>query len=119
MLPIDFGSLASKYPKYEPIFRALNAWIKRNPRARFIDPRRLRSELQLDEFDVNGALASLEQSGQLRSKIAVVAPTNHALTDSFFESPEDIPDRLWDTAEDQFFTDDAEIITIYVEGRRD
>jgi hypothetical protein len=115
MLPTNFSILAERFPKLRRALEALERWIRGNPSFDFIDLRLIISNIkEIDAAELAVALVALEKQGILREKFGLIAPTNHALTDDFFDSKEDIPSEAYDTTDRSFDTDDAEIVSVYV-----
>jgi hypothetical protein len=115
MLPTNFADLSRRLPRLRPALEALERWIRANPSIDFIDLRLVMSEMKdIDPAELAVALVALEKQGILREKFGLIAPTNHALADDFFDSKEDIPPKAYDTTDRSFDTDDAEIVSVYV-----
>ena len=115
MLPSNFDVLALRLPQLRQALDALGGWIKANPGIDFIDMRLVASERQdVDPAELAVALVVLEKQGFLREKFGLIAPTNHALVDDFFDSREQIPPKAYDTTDRSFDTEDAEIVSVYV-----
>ena len=115
MLPTNFADLAERQPQLRSALVALVEWIKANPHLDHIDIRRVVSERpDIDTAQLAVALVSLERHGILREKFGLIAPTNHVLTDDFYDSLKDIPPESFDTTDRSFNTDDAEVIPVYV-----
>lgn len=115
MLPTNFAGLADRQPQLRSALESLEQWIGANPRIDHIDVRRVLTERpQVDPSKLALALVALEDAGLLKEKFALIAPTNHALTDEFYDSLNEIPSQVHDTTDRVFDTDDAEVIPIYV-----
>jgi hypothetical protein len=114
MLPTDFGNLRSEHAELAEVFDLIQRWITANRRASFLDSRRLiAAHREVDPIRMTTALSLLVASGILSQWYGVIAPTNHVLAPDFFESVEDIPYEMFDSAEDRFRTDDADVIPIF------
>lgn len=119
MLPTNFAGLAHRRPRLRRALEALEDWIKANPTIDFIDIRLVLSEKAgVDQGELSVALVVLEKEGLLREKIGLIAPTNYALADDFFDLKEKLPDVVYDTTDRPFDPEDAESIPIYVEASR-
>jgi hypothetical protein len=121
MLPTDFASSRSKYPELAPIFDQLEAWNRQHQHLPFFDVatfRRLHPEVDLARLLV--VLEALVEDGILSERVAVVAPTNYALAldeegyqTGVYESEEEVPDQLYDTALTPFDADRGEFVPVY------
>ena len=115
MLPTNFADLAERRPQLRSALNVLLEWIKANPHLDHIDFRRVMSESpEIDAAQLAVAMVALEDCGILCEKFGLIAPTNHVLTDDFFDSLKDIPPTSYDTSDREFPTDDAEVIPVYV-----
>lgn len=115
MLPNNFDALALRLPRLRQAFNTIGEWIRANPGIDFIDLRLVAAERRdVDPAELAVALVALEKQGVLREKFRLIAPTNHALADDFFDSREHIPRTAYDSTDRSFETDDAEIVSVYV-----
>ena len=123
MLPTNFAVSRVNYPGLASAFDALEGWIKDHPDLSYLEIdqfRRARPDVGLAQLAV--ALSALVEDGVFNEEFAVVAPTNGALAltedasrTGFYESEEEIPDELYDTALTSFPTDEGELIPVYRE----
>ncbi len=119
MLPTNFSDFYDKIPQARPALESLTAWRMANPQIDYIDIRRVVSERpEVNAAQLAFALVVLEKHGLIKGKFGLIAPTNYALADRFFDSLEDIPPRILDTTDRAFRTDNAEVIPIYVSADR-
>lgn len=96
--------------------RKVENWLNTHGSVRVIDPRRLQKELAVDSLDLGLIFARFAKTGRVRLRFGVIAPSNHVLAPESFDNPEDIPETLYDSAEDLFSTSDAEIVPLYSLG---
>jgi hypothetical protein len=114
MLPIDFANSQNDSPTLASTLAQLEGWVKGHPKAKFIDPRRVLSEVEmLTPAALTVALSLLVRKGLLVRKFRVVAPTTQTLADAEFKSIDEIPAELFDTSDNRFRTDDAEVVPIF------
>ncbi|MDG3007346.1 hypothetical protein [Paludisphaera mucosa] len=115
MLPTNFSDFYDKIPQARPALESLAAWRMANPHVDYIDIRRIVSERpEVNAAQLAFALVVLEKHGLIKGKFGLIAPTNYALADRFFDSLEEIPTKALDTTDRVFPTDNAEVIPIYV-----
>lgn len=118
MLRIDFGNLRVENPELASAFDTISRWIQDNPRATFIDLRRLVAKFPgVSAYALTLSLRLLVHKGIIKQSYRVVAPTNKVLADGFFDSLDDIPEQMWDTAENPFKTENADIVPVFSEAR--
>lgn len=90
-----------------------------NPSLTHLEVRRfLKQNKQADPAEISILLSILVQEGVLRREFGIIAPTNHVLAPEFFGTIEEIPDRSYDSNDDQFDTDDGEIVEVFRGGDR-
>ena len=118
MSPTAFENLEVERPELRAALVRLRRWVEQNPQARFLDPRRLASEIHdVSSSDLSTTLTILAQRGRLQRAYKVLAPTNGVLADGSFTSPLDIPPRLKDSCEDWFLTKDGTLVVIFHEAK--
>jgi hypothetical protein len=118
MLRIDFGNLPVEHPDLAKAFDAISQWTKENPRATFLDLRRLIAKYaDISAYSLALALNILVAKRIIKQSYRVIAPTNHVLADGFFDSIDDIPDQMFDTAENRFKTENANVVPVFSEAR--
>lgn len=121
MLPTNFATSRARYPQLATIFDAIEDWARANPQLHYLELGRFRqAKPQLGRAQVAVALSALVEDGILDEMIAVEAPTNYALaiasdgrTTALYESEDEIPDELYDTALTRFETDEGELVPVY------
>jgi hypothetical protein len=96
------------------IVRRIQEWIVANPNATFIDPESLVGVLRIDPADLGRALMALVGQGLLRVRYRAVSPYTHALSEKDFDSPLEVDEELYDTSEQLFRREDAEIVPVFV-----
>jgi hypothetical protein len=127
MLPTNFAASRAKYPELATVFDALADWIRANPHLPYMEVSRFRRTApHLGRAQLAVALAALVEDGVFGERIAVEAPTNHALaltddgrTTGLYESEDEIPDELFDTALTPFETDQGELVPVYQGAEHD
>ncbi|MGO9601651.1 MAG: hypothetical protein ACLP7Q_27060 [Isosphaeraceae bacterium] len=120
MSPIDFADLRAACPELIPVTDKLADWMERNRRLPYMDIRRLARELpDVKASDIAALMSLLVRLGKLKLRFGVLDPASHtfALGD-FFDSPFEIPDRLYGQDERPFSANDGEIVAVY-QGRPD
>jgi hypothetical protein len=92
---------------------AIREWAVKNPRLTHIEPERLfRACSDVPKEALISQLTAWVDAGKLKKSIGVLAPSGSHAAEGYWDSSEDIPGRLHDTADDRFKKDDGKIIHV-------
>jgi hypothetical protein len=116
MLLGDLSNLNFADAALKQIIQQIQAWLDQHQRAKFLDPAVLEEELKVAPGELSRALMALVQVQKLRVRYKAMSPHSHSLTDKTFDSPLEIDEELYDSGENQFRREDAEIVPIFVEA---
>lgn len=117
MLSIIFNDLRERYPELRDAFDALEGWWEFHQRKnRHFEPQRIANWRQsVDSFDLSTALNIMVRQGILQRAYGVRGPDRSLAIEGFFNTPEEIPDRLHGTGEDEFEKTAGDVIPVYQE----
>lgn len=95
----------------------LAEWVRRNPRASFLDPEQLSVENDdLQVGDLAAVLKSLVAIHQLEIRFKVKSPYDNAFADAVFDKPF-VEKEIYDQSERLFNTLDGEFVPVLMEPR--
>jgi hypothetical protein len=117
MLSIIFDDLRKRYPALREAFDALEGWWELHQRkSRHFEPQRIATwRDSVDAFDLSTALNIMVREGILQRAYGVRGPDRTLATEGFFDSPDEIPERLHGTGDDEFEKSAGDIIPVYRE----
>lgn len=117
MLSIIFDDLRKRYPSYKEAFNTLEGWWELHERKnRHFEPQRIATwQPSIDAFDLSTALNIMVREGIMRRLYGVRGPDRSLATEGFFEHPEEIPDTLHSTGDDEYEKNAGDIIPVYRE----
>jgi hypothetical protein len=109
----SLDDLAKQHPEYKRALRKLSAWLSENAGRRSFDAKSLAEELpNLDPAQLAGALALLVKAGVLQQAYKVITPAG-VLSESEFDDPTKIPEKVADRFNNFFETSDADVVPIF------
>lgn len=117
MLSIPFDDLRKRYPTLGEAFDSLEGWWELHQRKnRHFEPQRIATwRRTVDAFDLSAALNLMVREGILQRVYGVRGPDRTLAIEGFFDRPEEIPDTLHGTGDDEFDKSSGDIIPIYRE----
>jgi hypothetical protein len=117
MSSINFNYLRKRYPEFGAAFDVLESWWEANHRKlRHFEPYRIASwRPDADYFDLSLALNAMVTEGLVRREYGVRGPDQTLATEGFFNSPDDIPEKLHGTGDDEYEKHQGNVIPVYRE----
>jgi hypothetical protein len=95
MSRITFDNLQSDHPELADAVQQFAAWLKRNPKVRVLDPRRLVRELNIaDPSIIADLMVALAELGEIEQVFCVRDRNGTLISSEEYDTPDDVPETV-------------------------